>query len=110
MVGFQKMMDKSGLFTANEEMYKKPSKANLEEFGKAWVDHLFDDFNNPKFRGPNFTWDQFPDIVVGLACANLPMSYKSNGEHEAQLEVIIRVLAAKKIENLEMTASDNQGC
>lgn len=30
----------------------------------ATVSHMFALFNNPKMRGPNFTWDKFPEIAA----------------------------------------------
>ena len=78
-------------------MYRKPTLANLQEFGKSWVDHLFEDFCNSKFRGPNFTWENFPGIVARLACANLPMSYKSSNLDETKLKEIVMILAEEKM-------------
>ena len=42
----------------------------------ATVSHLFANFQNPEFRGPNFKWDNFPEIAKGhcetqVYCANI---------------------------------------
>lgn len=35
--------------------------------GVGTAEHLFEMMQNPKFRGPKFTWAGFPDMVAGLA-------------------------------------------
>ena len=43
----------------------------LVEIGKSYADGLFHEFvENPGYRGPNFSWDEFPDTTVRLATAS----------------------------------------
>lgn len=55
-------------------------KNHLRQFarkvGKATAKEMFDQFQNPKFRGPKFTWSGFPKMVARLANGYVGLSCK----------------------------------
>ncbi len=43
----------------------------LQEIGKTYAATMFQEFSdNPGYRGPNFTWDEFPDLVTRMATSS----------------------------------------
>ena len=48
------------------------------------VGEMFASFHNPKFRGPNFTWGGFPDLVSNL-CAQ-QIAIHSNSRNRVKME------------------------
>lgn len=74
--------------------YHKPSTAELEEYGKIWVDTMFDDLAS--LQGPGFSWKNFPITTSALACASLRMQYDASQQDEDQLKAIVQKLALAK--------------
>jgi hypothetical protein len=54
-------------------MIKAPLKFS-RKVGEAYADHLFEDFQKPGFRGSNFRWSEFPNLVGGMAKSGVAMS------------------------------------
>lgn len=44
------------------------------EVGRAYARHLFETFQNPKYRGERFRWSNLPKIAEGMADAGVAMS------------------------------------
>lgn len=53
----------------------KEHKERLDSIAKAYVDKLFEDFQDPKNRGPKFTWKGFPRLVGGIVYVSTFMCF-----------------------------------
>ena len=52
----------------------------------ATISELFAMMHNPKYRGPNFTWENFPEMTKSLCEAKIHISvvYKSKYKNEVE--------------------------
>ena len=59
-----------------EKLNAKELKKKYIEYANGYAIEMFEDFkNHPEWRGSNFTWDIFPNMVGRFARANCRLSY-----------------------------------
>ena len=51
------------------------SRVKLELIARVWVDGNLDTFLDPRMRGDNFQWSNFPRLMGRLMYANIFMSF-----------------------------------
>ncbi len=54
---------------------KKAQIKRAKAVGEAIAEDLFTSMQNPRHRGPKFTWARFPDLVARLAHSQVFMSF-----------------------------------
>jgi hypothetical protein len=77
----------------------------LQEIGKSYATSLFQDMQNPAYRGPNFTWENFPEMAARLASTSafmkFPHSEKLTTEDENLAAQTAREVAAKLVAEMK---------
>ncbi len=73
---------------------KTKQEKQIENLATNIVEKMFIDFQNPKFQGPSFTWEKFPEMMKSLAQGYTPATfYKLSGEKLAKVEEDVGKLA-----------------
>jgi hypothetical protein len=78
----------------------------LAEIGSTYADTMFHEFvEHPEYRGPNFTWDNFPNLAARMATVSafqyFPETEKLSQEDEAVAAQAARTTATKLVKQLE---------
>ena len=78
----------------------------LQELGKSYAEGMFQEFSeNPGYKGPNFTWDEFPEMVARMARVSafqyFPETEKLTQEDEDVAAQAARTTATKLVKQLE---------
>ena len=76
-----------------------------EQVSKAIADSMFQDMQNPEFRGRAFTWDKFPTMVKGMVEANLFLYYKKT---PADLEALKEQAGRHAFDYASALVAENQ--
>lgn len=57
-----------------------------KNFGALMADEWFKDFQNSEFRGPNFTWEKFPNLVSRMAKKSCFLNFHINVKNIEKLK------------------------
>jgi hypothetical protein len=67
----------------------------LAEIGSTYADTMFHEFvEHPEYQGPNFTWDNFPNLAARMATVSVFM-YFSDTEQLTQGDEAVAAEAAR---------------
>lgn len=84
----------------NYNMDKKSSVNKVKKVAKVIVNSLFADFiAHPEYKGPNFTWDNFPNMAEKIVRANLFTSF-SEREYKKEWEELAGEVAFQHAKSL----------
>ena len=68
----------------------------LQEIGKTYATSMFHEFvENPGYQGPNFTWDEFPEMVARMATVSA-FQYFPDTEKLTQEDEAVAATAARE--------------
>jgi hypothetical protein len=88
------------------EKIPQKDKERLREFAHAFVASMVNDTENPIYRGENFKWHRFPDVVGRLVAVSVfthfpnESFYYKNGEFRKDYKGFARKEAIKMAEKI----------
>ena len=65
-------------------MISEKNKDKVSLICHATVASMFASFCNPKFRGPNFTWEKFPQMMEGMCATQVFMANIKGDRQEVE--------------------------
>jgi len=88
-------------------------KEKLREIAKVYTVSLFNDMQNPAYRGPNFTWEGFPEMAARLASTSAFMYFSDaktpTAEDEAFVARVAKQLAARLVKQQNCKTCNGTG-